>query len=105
MSDLGLSIEATQNAVTGTQPTASNDESSRTAAPIARPQPQVLITEQQVMFGTAAAVRPRSIKGRMTGALHAVATALRAEPDRSDRDVRPAWYLESSRMSREMGRL
>jgi hypothetical protein len=60
MLDSILSIEATQDAIAGTQPTVSNDDLSQPPALVTKPQPLVLVTEQEVMFGTAAAVRPRS---------------------------------------------
>ena len=96
MLDLRLSIEATPDEITGTQPTVSNDDLS---------QPPALVTEQQVMFGTASAVRPRStpITRRMTGALR-VAAALRPPP-RRPHYVHGARYLDDARMSREMDRL
>jgi hypothetical protein len=82
MLDLRLSIEATQDAITGTQPTVSNDGLSQPPALVTKPQPPVLVTEQEVMFGTAAAVRPRStpITSRMTGALRVVAAAFPPGP-------------------------
>jgi hypothetical protein len=97
MSALRLSIEATQDAITSTQLTVSSDESS---------QPPVLITEQEVMFGTAAAVRPGStpITSRMIGALRVVAAALRPPPPRRHYAHR-ARYIEHACMSREMDRL
>ena len=97
MLDLRLSIEATPDEITGTQPTVSNDDLS---------QPPALVTEQQVMFGTASAVRPRStpITRRMTGALRVAAAALRPPPPRPHY-AHSAWYLEDTRMSREMDRL
>lgn len=84
MLDSILSIEATQDAIAGTQPTVSNDDLSQPPALVTKPQPLVLVTEQEVMFGTAAAVRPRStpITHRMTGALRVVADALRPPPPR-----------------------
>ncbi len=89
MSDLRLPIEATQPSTLVTEP-----------------QPPVLVTEQEVMFGTAAAVRPRStpMTRRMIDALRAVAAGWRSSPARP-RYSRSAWYLEGARMSREMDRL
>jgi hypothetical protein len=97
MTDLRLSIEETQDAITGTQPTVSKDNLS---------QPPVLISEQEVMLGTAAAVRPRStqITRRMINALHVVAAALQPPPPRPHY-ARRAYYLERAAMSREMDRL
>jgi hypothetical protein len=106
MLDLRLSIEATQDAITGTQPTVSNDDLSQPPALVTEPQPPVLVTEQEVMFGTAAAVRPRStpITRRMTGALRVAAAALRPPP-RRPHYVHSARYLDDARMSRELDRL
>jgi len=97
MTDLRLSIEETQNAITGTQPTVSKDNLS---------QPPVLISEQEVMLGTAAAVRPWStqITRRMINALHVVGAALQPPPPRPHY-ARRAYYLERAAMSREMDRL
>ena len=96
MSNSTLTKKATPDAVTGTQPT------------VAEPQPPVLVTEQQVMFATAAAVRRRStyvsITARMSGALRVVADALRPPPPRPHY-ARSAAYIERGRMSREMERL
>ena len=71
MSELIMSVEAAQDNVTGTQLTvAGNGEVS---------QPPDLITEQEVMFSTAAAVAPRAapISGRLIDALRIVTAALR----------------------------
>ena len=97
MTDLRLSIEETQDAITGTQPTVSKDNLS---------QPPVLISEQEVMLGTAAAVRPPStqITRRMINALHVVGAALQPPPPRPHY-ARRAYYLERAAMSREMDRL
>ena len=106
MLDLRLSIEATQDAITGTQPTVSNDDLSQPPALVTEPQPPVLVTEQEVMFGTAAAVRPRStqITRQMINALHVVGAALRPPPPRPHY-ARRAYYLERAALSREMDRL
>jgi hypothetical protein len=94
MSDSQLSVEATRDAITATKPTVPQKVS----------RPPVLITEQQVMLGTAAAVRPRSaVTRRMIDALGVVGAALWRPP------TRPTYsrmsYLEGARMSREMDRL
>jgi hypothetical protein len=94
MSDSQLSVEATRDGITATKPTVHQKVS----------RPPVLITEQQVVFGTAAAVRPRSAATRrMIDALRVVGAALQPPP------ARPSYarvaYLESARMSREMDRL
>ena len=58
MTDLRLSIEETQDAITGTQPTVSKDNLSQPPTLVTEPEPPVLISEQEVMLGSAAAVRP-----------------------------------------------
>jgi hypothetical protein len=97
MSDLTLSVEATQNAITDIQPAVSNET---------LPQPPVLITEQEVMLGTAAAVSPPSIPvtRRMMDALRVVGAAFRPPPPRPHYAPRAA-YIERAAMAREMDRL
>jgi hypothetical protein len=66
----------------------------------------VLITQQEVMFGTAAAVSPRrpTISRRLIDAIRGVSAALHRPP--AQRHYRPrSSYLEQSRMAREMDRL
>jgi hypothetical protein len=101
MSNLSLSIEATQNAIASAA--VSTDDLPRPQALETEAQPPVLITEQEVVFGTAAAVRPRSIPTtrRMIGVLRA---ALRPPPPQPHY-ARRAAYLERAAMSREMDRL
>ena len=75
----------------------------------------VLITEQQVMFATAAAVplQPAKIGRRWIEAVRAVGAGLRAAAVTSSNEARPKRqhyparndYLEDSRMAREMFRL
>jgi hypothetical protein len=97
MTDLRLSIDETQDAITGTQPTVSKDNLS---------QPPILISEHEVMLGTVAAVPPRStqITRRMINALHVVGAALQPPPPRPHYSRR-AYYVERAAMSREMDRL
>jgi hypothetical protein len=104
MSESTLSVEATQDATTGIQPTVSNDDLSQPPL-VTEPQPPVLITEQEVMLGTAAAVSPRStpITRRMIDALRVVGAVLRPPP--RPHYARRAYYLEYAAMSREMDRL
>ena len=106
MSDPRPSIEATQDAITGAQPTVSNDDLLQPPAPVTEPQPPVLITEQEVMFATAVVVSPRSttIIRRMIGALRVVVTALQLPPPRPHYSHGAA-YIERARMAREMDRL
>jgi hypothetical protein len=94
-----------QQSETGTGPSA-------TPASAKSVQPQALISEQQVLFSTVAAVAlPPAKTRRLTDTVHAVVSAVgvwltsaakppvrRHYPDRLD-------WLEHSRMSREMGRL
>ena len=73
---------------------------------------QALITEQQVLFGTAAAVAlPPAKTRRWSDTVHAVSTALRAmftasekPPARQHYPKRHVW-LDNALMSREMDRL
>ena len=78
------------------------------AVPLAKPSPaEVLITEQQVMFGTAAAAvsRPKNRLMAALGRLFATSTTETRSP-RQHRDVqRRMYYIESARMAREMDRL
>ena len=106
MTDLRLSIEETQDAITGTQATISKDNLSQPPILVTEPEPPVLISEQEVMLGTAAAVRPRStqITRQMINALHVVGAALRPPPPRPYY-ARRAYYLERAAMSREVDRL
>ncbi len=99
------SVDYPQDAITGTEPTLNIDEQLRPPAPVTEPQPPVLITEQQVMFGTAAAASPRraSIVRRMIDAFRVAADALRPPPPRPI--YSPPAYFEGARMSREMDRL
>jgi hypothetical protein len=92
MSILSLSIGAAQDAV------APPDLKTEV-------QPPVLITEQEVMLGTAAAVRrrPLPITGWMIGVLRTVA-AWRPPPPRPHYAPRSA-YIERAAMAREMDRL
>ncbi len=103
MSNLSLSIEATQNAIASVA--VSTDDLPRPQALETEAQPPILITEQEVVFGTAAAVRPRSIPTtrRTIGVLRAVA-AWRPPPPRPHYASRAA-YIERAAMSREMDRL
>jgi hypothetical protein len=81
----------------------------------ASPRTPVLITEQQVLFATAAAVplQPARTSRRWTEALRAVVASLRAAFATSSNKARPKRqqypsrndFLEDSRMAREMLRL
>ena len=66
----------------------------------------VLITQQQVVFSTAAAMssRPGSISRRLIDAIRVVGATLHRPPARRHYPQRSS-YLEESRMAREMGRL
>ncbi|HWF69701.1 MAG TPA: hypothetical protein VG187_09075 [Mycobacterium sp.] len=113
MSNLNLSIEATQDAIAsaavGTddlgRPPALETEAQPPSL-VTKPEPPVLITEQEVMLGTAAAVSPSStpITRRMVDALRVVAAALRPPPPQPHYAHRAA-YIERAAMSREMDRL
>ena len=101
---LDLTLETTQDAVANAQAAASTDEFLEVL--VTAPQPPVVITEQEVMLGTAAAVSPRSIRmtRRMIDALGVVAAAFRPPPPRPYYAHRAA-YLERASMAREMDRL
>jgi hypothetical protein len=105
MLDLSPSVGATQDAIIDIEPSVSSDNLAQPASSVAEPQPPVLITEQEVMLGSAVVVRPRPtlITGRMIDAVRAVA-AWRPPPPRPHYDHR-ASYLERAAMSREMDRL
>jgi hypothetical protein len=73
---------------------------------------QALITEQQVLFSTAAAVAlPQAKTRRWNDTVHAVRTALRAmfseseKPDARQHYPKRHVWLDNALMSREMGRL
>lgn len=80
---------------------------TRSAVPPAKPSSaEVLITEQQVMFGTAAAAGLRP-ENRLMAALGRVFASSTTET-RSQRQhsvQRRMYYIESARMAREMDRL
>jgi len=103
---LDSTIEATQDAITDIQPAVTHDNPSQPATAVTKPEPPVVITEQEVMLGTAAAVSPRStrISRRMIDALGLVAAAFRPPPPRPHY-ARRAAYLERASMAREMDRL
>jgi hypothetical protein len=66
----------------------------------------VLITEQEVLFGTRAAISPHraSLPHRWIGAVRTAAISLRLPPPREHYPT-DLGYLERSRMAREMDRL
>jgi hypothetical protein len=66
----------------------------------------VLITEQEVLFGTRVATSPRraSLPHRFIGAVRTAATSLRLPPPHEHYPT-DLGYLERSRMAREMDRL
>jgi len=95
--------------VTPTPPTTSDTESGRpTAACTLRKHAPVLITENQVAFGTAAAApvpstRRRSLEPTLIAGLGRILTALTQPRPHQKRRGLP--YLEAARMSRAMDRL
>ena len=99
-----MSIEATPDVVTDAQANVSNDELLELL--VTEPQPPVVITEQEVMLGTAAAVSPPriSITRRMMDALRVVGAAFGPPPPRPHYAPRAA-YIERAAMAREMDRL
>jgi hypothetical protein len=88
-------------------PTENSRPTTPSAVPQAKPSSaEVLITEQQVMFGTAAAVASRR-QNRLMAALGWVFATSTTET-RSPRQhsvQRRMYYIESARMGREMDRL
>jgi hypothetical protein len=99
-----MSIEATRDVVTDAHSSASNDELLELL--VTQPQPPVVITEQEVMLGTAAAVSPRRIPitYRMMDALRVVGAAFGPPPPPRHYAPRAA-YIERAAMAREMDRL
>jgi hypothetical protein len=90
-----------------TQPT--EPDPSEVVAPTAAP---VLVTEQQVLLGTAAAARRPTTASRAAEAIRGVATAVRnvvampgSRPRRPAIPARSRSYYESSLVSREWMRL
>jgi hypothetical protein len=96
--------EATQDVVTDAQATARNDEQLELL--VTGPPPPVVITEQEVMLGTAAAISPRPIPvtHRLMDALRVVGAAFRPPPPQPHHAHRAA-YIERAAMAREMDRL
>ena len=86
--------------------TVGNDNLSQPTVLVTEPQAPVLITEQEVMLGTAAAVSPRSdpITHRIMDALRVVGAAFGPPPPRPHYAPRAA-YIERAAMAREMDRL
>jgi len=103
---LDSTLETTEDAVIGTQPAVTNDIVTEPTTLVTQPQPPVVITEQEVMLGTAAAVAPRSIPvtRRMIDAFRVVGAAFRPPPPRPHYGHRAA-YIERAAMAREMDRL
>ena len=97
-------LKTTQDAVTDAQAAASDDELLEVL--VTEPQPPVVITEQEVMLGTAAAVSlPRTpITHRMMDVLRVVGAAFGPPPPRPHYALRAA-YIERAAMAREMDRL
>jgi hypothetical protein len=88
---------ATPDVVQDAEPTLAKDATS--------PAP-VIITPQQVVFSTAAAMssRPASISRRLIDAIRVVGAAMQPRPARRHYPPRNS-CLEDSRMAREMDRL
>jgi hypothetical protein len=97
-------LKTTQDAVTDAQAAASKDELLEVL--VTEPQPPVVITEQEVMLGTAATVSlPRTpITHRMMDVLRSVGAAFGPPPPRPHYAPRAA-YIERAAMAREMDRL
>jgi hypothetical protein len=99
-----MSIEATRDVVTDVRASEFNDELLEQLA--TRPPAPVVITEQEVMLGTAAAVslRRTPITHRMMDALRVVGAAF-GPPPPQPHYARRAAYIERAAMAREMDRL
>jgi hypothetical protein len=97
-------LKTRQDAVTDAQAAASNDELLELL--VTKPQPPVVITEQEVMLATAAAVSPRRIPitHRLMDALRVVGAAFGPPPPPPHHALRAA-YIERAAMAREMDRL
>ena len=97
MSQLPKTFEATRDVVHDAQRTVVTDGTA--AAP-------VVITEQEVMFGTRAALpsRTASAPRRFIDVIRAAVASLQLPPPRRHHPVESG-YLERSRMAREMDRL
>ena len=88
---------ATPDVIRDAEPTLLEDKVSH---------PPVLITQQEVVFSTAAVMSPRSatISRRLIDWIRIVGAALRRPPTRRDYPQRSS-YLELSSVTREMNRL
>jgi hypothetical protein len=97
MSQSPTTSAATPEVIQDAEPTFLQDRMS---------QAPVLITTQEVVFSTAAALSPRpaSISRRLIDAIQVVGAALHRPPARRHYPERIS-YLEHSRMAREMDRL
>ena len=97
MSQSPKTSAATPDVVQDAEPTLVKDGMSDAA---------VMITPQEVVFSTAAAMssRPASISRRLIDTIRVVGAALQPRPVRRHYP-QPSSYLEQSRMSREMDRL
>ena len=98
MSELELTAEALHDAVGEAETVLVEGEAS---------EPPVLITENEVRFGTAAHVEPPPItiiRRTLISASHVVRAALRPPAPRPAYRQRH-WYIERAAMSREMDRL
>lgn len=81
------------------------DDAGPIAVEDAKSPAPVVITEQQVMFGTAVALSRRpSVSRRLIDAIRVVGSALRPPPPKRHYPQRSS-FLEHSLMAREMDRL
>jgi len=112
MLDSPVTVVAPGDAITGIGPTVSNGSPSRQATPVTKPPASVLVTEREVMLGSAPALAPRrariTVARRMINALHvfgdALGDAMRPPPPKPHY-ARRAAYIERAAMAREMDRL
>jgi hypothetical protein len=84
-----------------------HDAVDDTELTLEKDQPQVLITEQEVRFSTAAAARSQSnaIAGWLMDAIRIVGASLQPPPPRRHYPRRDPSYMERARMARAMERL
>jgi hypothetical protein len=105
MLDSPVTFVAPGEAITGIGPVVDGDRQSERSTSVTKPAPPVLITEQEVMLGSAPALAPPptpiTVTRRMVDVVRA---ALRPPPPRPHYAHRAA-YIERAAMAREMDRL
>jgi hypothetical protein len=107
-----VTVVAPGDAITGVGPVVNDGRPSQRATSVTKPSAPVLITEREVMLGSAPALAPRpartTVTRRMINALHvfgdALGDAMRPPPPKPHY-ARRAAYIERAAMAREMDRL